>query len=880
MQVESGALVPNQAFHCLDFDADSGCYVFLSDAASATTWAYRPPQRSRAAATGANPVADLAVSLDFGGGRVATFSGRNATDQGDFVGQFVRQKSYLALDPAFPDWRVYLRVDADAGGARIAEPGAGWRDEVIVEYGRSTHGAPAHVTAAYTATITKGGQVRATYAVPKHWWYARWRWQSAERPVVRTPAEIKARGWIPNFGAGGLFGLAANSDAVRWDGPMCAPVRQPPLQAFNPYMPSGGDNPQIGFLTEYAADYVLTGSDASLRSVRTEGEWCGNWCMHVRDDRTGAPLDVRGGALQWKSNSGTVNDAPAGNSNTDPNFVSLDCAHFYPCANLPWLLTEDPFYLEELQFGVNWHLLYNNWPRERLKLQGLMYPGQTRAYAWGLRQLFLVAATTPASTPGWLRPQRYWRDCVADNKAFAMQFVRSPARIHKLFRTWTVSDMVPAWQCAWLNAVVGMAVDQGFLDWGPVFAWGVDLHIQQSNGKSGWPRQWPVPYYSMPNRVGYNTYVALPYTDTAPDATTCTSWADYWAYYASGSDGHSDTTGHRIDPTGWDGRTIMQQFYDVGPSYLLHLRAVLAVAVTRRIPGAQACYDYIQGELTQSVMPHYGNHEGQARFSIDPDPHPRVAASFEGLWSQAGANDGWTLSVEHQAEVILAGWFTFDAAGAPRWLSLIAGKADADREVYSGSLYRTSGPPFDATPFDPAQVMRNEVGVASLTFADDGSGTFDAVVDGKPFSAPIARYAFADPVPACGFGVLQDLTEATNYQGVWWAAPAESESGWGVSIAHQGDVLLATWFTYDAAGQPLWLSAVAPQRGPADYVGTLYESRAATGSPPVQRTPAGAVAFTFLDGNDGQFTYSYKGVTQTRAITREVFRLPGTVCET
>ncbi|HEX7273240.1 MAG TPA: hypothetical protein VF420_13935, partial [Casimicrobiaceae bacterium] len=38
---------------------------------------------------------------------------------------------------------------------------------------------------------------------------------------------------------------------------------------------------------------------------------------------------------------------------------------------------------------------------------------------------------------------------------------------------------------------------------------------------------------------------------------------------------------------------------------------------------------------------------------------------------------------------------------------------------------------------------------------------------------------------------------SVNYEGLWWAAPAGSESGWGVNFAHQGDTIFASWFTYD-----------------------------------------------------------------------------------
>lgn len=40
----------------------------------------------------------------------------------------------------------------------------------------------------------------------------------------------------------------------------------------------------------------------------------------------------------------------------------------------------------------------------------------------------------------------------------------------------------------------------------------------------------------------------------------------------------------------------------------------------------------------------------------------------------------------------------------------------------------------------------------------------------------------------------------------------------------------------------------------------------------------GTASFSFSDGNSAAFTYTVNGVTQTKAITREVFTSPGTVC--
>ena len=60
-----------------------------------------------------------------------------------------------------------------------------------------------------------------------------------------------------------------------------------------------------------------------------------------------------------------------------------------------------------------------------------------------------------------------------------------------------------------------------------------------------------------------------------------------------------------------------------------------------------------------------------------------------------------------------------------------------------------------------------------------------------------------------------------NYEGLWWAAPAGVESGWGIDFAHQGDTIFATWFTYDQNGKGLWVIMPAPKTATGQYAGTL-----------------------------------------------------------
>jgi hypothetical protein len=62
-------------------------------------------------------------------------------------------------------------------------------------------------------------------------------------------------------------------------------------------------------------------------------------------------------------------------------------------------------------------------------------------------------------------------------------------------------------------------------------------------------------------------------------------------------------------------------------------------------------------------------------------------------------------------------------------------------------------------------------------------------------------------------------TPAANYQGLWWNAPAGSESGWGINLTHQGDTIFVTWFRYDTAGNAWWLVMTAEKTSANIYQG-------------------------------------------------------------
>ena len=269
-----------------------------------------------------------------------------------------------------------------------------------------------------------------------------------------------------------------------------------------------------------------------------------------------------------------------------------------------------------------------------------------------------------------------------------------------------------------------------------------------------------------------------------------------------------------------------------------------------------------------------------------------AAANYQGLWYAAPAESesGWGINFAHQGDAIFASWFTYDLTGKGWWLVMSANKTAPN--VYAGTLLQVTGPAFDAVPFppvgSPGGATAATVGNGSLTFADANNGMFVYTVNGISQTKAITRQQFG-PMPTCTFGAQTNLALASNYQDLWWAAPAGSESGWGINLTHQGDSIFATWFTYDHDHTPMWLVVTAPKTNPGTYAGPLLRTtgpRFNTVPFPPVGTPGGVTAsnvgtatFTFSDGNNASFAYTVNGVSQTKAITREVFQPPGTTCQ-
>ncbi len=134
----------------------------------------------------------------------------------------------------------------------------------------------------------------------------------------------------------------------------------------------------------------------------------------------------------------------------------------------------------------------------------------------------------------------------------------------------------------------------------------------------------------------------------------------------------------------------------------------------------------------------------------------RVArTNYTDLW-WVPAESGWGVNVTHQDDTLFATIFTYEAGTGTSnrgiWLVMSAGARQADGS-YSGDLYQTTGPAFNANPFTPigaANVTR--VGSMRFAFTDGEHGTLTYDVNGAAVTKAIVPQTFGSRLPSCARG--------------------------------------------------------------------------------------------------------------------------------
>lgn len=360
---------------------------------------------------------------------------------------------------------------------------AGGREEWVLEWGDLWDRTPENLGALQVRITDKRGQTY-NYDLTHHDWYARWRWYSAPRPVRRTYEDLAAANLVPHIDPSGFT--------------------VPPVATVSDYSPMAlcglpanqgqtGAYPGIGPITGWQAQYFRRGAPES--SFRNHLEASGSYQWHIRDKYTGAPIDAVTGhpSASIYGSEGNPDIEKMGGPTTP------DGGHFPSISYVAFMLTGDPYALEEMQASANYMFLMNP-PNSRLYFAG-------RYVAWPLRALgeLCLAVGENQTLPNWMLPRSYWLhwlDWIRDQLNSRARDKSDP--FYWLFCTvpeWgQASDKDPSktgdhvWQqgmLAWAACWMACHYD----DWIEAAEWLTQGQVARASSSSGWARSHPAPYH-------------------------------------------------------------------------------------------------------------------------------------------------------------------------------------------------------------------------------------------------------------------------------------------------------------------------------------------------------------------------------------------------
>jgi len=251
-----------------------------------------------------------------------------------------------------------------------------------------------------------------------------------------------------------------------------------------PYFPTTGGRPDIGPLPGWTALYIASQDQRAKEVVLGLGDLAGSCPVHFRDPKTDFPPTLDDYPTYSLNRRGTrMRIKPRDTANTPyvlpaRSYFSVDSAHQGSFAYVPYLITGDYYYLEEMWFWANYNMIKIH-QSYRKQATGLLTPNQVRGTAWALRNLLHPAALSPDGTPA----KKYFENKLANNIKYLNAFVAGPKATpigsytiggsHAYTRGWaypmrTRYFSIAGWQHNFLAWSLSHVVDHGYTEATPI----------------------------------------------------------------------------------------------------------------------------------------------------------------------------------------------------------------------------------------------------------------------------------------------------------------------------------------------------------------------------------------------------------------------------
>lgn len=479
--------------------------------------------------------------------------------------------------------------------------------DVTLENAKTYEPNPSDFT--YDIQINVGGSVVYTKSALVHFHHTRWHknfWTTTEPKVHikhNTSYLINTKA-VPNYdqriqiSEAGLANIKTRVDSANKE-PMGTGLA-------NRYMPATGGRPDIGIIPAWGALTILSMDKRAKEATLMMGDLAGSWSTHYRDTVTDLPASI----VDYPYMSGNVSPAfnKAANRNealpkctgscTSQNVA--DTSHQPAFSYLPYLLTGEYYYLEELMFYGMWNVGHGNYGYRQYD-KGLVYRDQVRGMGWTLRTLTDNAYILPEGH----RLKAHFHHFLKSNfEWFNINYTNGPSNnifgaiAHGYAIVYSGGKGVGPWQDDFLTSAVGRAAEREI----PGAA-----ELMQFKGK------FPVGRMAAP---GMCWIAASAYTLTLRTAETSplfTSFAEaYKATHAPEITNAPCGSQQMATAMGVKDAGAMMGYPTSSMGYGANMQPALAMAVDANVPNARKAWElYEQRPLKQ-------NYSSEPHFAIVP----------------------------------------------------------------------------------------------------------------------------------------------------------------------------------------------------------------------------------------------------------------------
>jgi hypothetical protein len=519
----------------------------------------------------ANPAWNLTVEADLSNadGSVTTYTARPqsllqaqiASGSGKRLSGAVANE-YTVVAPfvsasnvTHPHLVARLHVRLYDGGNRI-------RTEVVMENARTFVSGPGNLS--YAMRVKQGSTTLHSQAKFTHYHHARWRkvvWTGSAAPDFRVRHHMPyfmASRMVPNYD----LAMKIPETVLAADASSLANADKSPMGPvyIQPNFPQTGGRNDIGPLPRWAALYLISQDDRARASMMANADAAGSVPIHYRDETRGdLPVSIQDHpnlTLRYGTSSPAL---PASSGST---IYTPDTPHQPSLTYVPYLITGDAYYQDELMFWASFNVSIHN-PGYRGYEKGLVHTDEIRGGAWTMRSLGEVAFALPDSHPR----KSFYRGLLGHNLDwYAGNYVPNVklSPLGAILKTHESTRITGPWQNDFMGTSMAFLASNGESRAATVLAnislFNVGRFLNDANGFCA--SQAAGYYWDMDNASGV-------------DAST---WRDFYAInYAS------KACSSTADPN--------QGYPTAGGGYAAIARAMLATAANAGVPNALNAYN-------------------------------------------------------------------------------------------------------------------------------------------------------------------------------------------------------------------------------------------------------------------------------------------------